>query len=263
VLSGILARAEAAFQAPTPQEASALFFRAFEGLGATYLQTRLYRRPTEPLTSATHWAAGGVVSRIAVDGWVGSAAFDYICLECNPLLTAIREGRTRYRFSDFAPRDDLRYATYWDAFSEARIYDALCATSYGPDGLIASLHLGFGDVELDAEQSLAVQVAGLVLTERLMTFADGEPSSPPVQLTCREHDTLALVADGKTDWEISVILGITQATARFHVDNGRRKLGAVTRAQAVARMVNQRLIWSIAPVAMLLEGWDQLAVFQV
>jgi LuxR family transcriptional regulator, quorum-sensing system regulator BjaR1 len=241
VLSRILARAEPAFQARTPQEASALFFDAFEDLGATYLQTRLYRRPVQTLTSATHWAAGGFVTRIAVEGWVGSAAFDYICLECNPLLAAIREGRTRYRFSDFAPRDDPDYAVYWDAFSEAGIHDALCATSYGPDGMIASLHLGFGHGELEDEQSLAVQVAGLVLTERLMTFAQPE-RSPPVRLTLRERDSLALVADGKTDWEISVILGVSEATARFHVDNGRRKLGAVTRAQAVARMVNQRLI---------------------
>ncbi|WP_376775054.1 helix-turn-helix domain-containing protein [Mesorhizobium caraganae] len=48
---------------------------------------------------------------------------------------------------------------------------------------------------------------------------------------------LALVAEGKTDWEISVILGIAQATVRFHVDNARRKLSAVNRTQAVARLV--------------------------
>lgn len=241
MLSGILARADAAFAARTAQEASALFFDAFQGLGATYLQTRLYRRPAETLTSASHWAAGGVVSRIAADGWVGSAGFDYICFECNPLLAAIREGRTLYRFSDFAPRGDPRFATYWDAFSEAGIYDALCATSYGPDGLIASLHLGFGHGELEHEQSLAIQVAGLALTERLITFAD-EDAPAPVRLTSRERDSLALVADGKTDWEISVILGVSEGTARFHVDNARHKLGAVTRAQAVARLVNQRLI---------------------
>jgi DNA-binding CsgD family transcriptional regulator len=241
MLSTILARADAAFDAPTPQEASALFFKAFEGLGATYLQTRLYRRPAGTLSSATHWAAGGVVTRIAAEGWVGSAGFNYICFECNPLLTPIREGRTRYRFSDFAPRGDPRYGDYWDALGEARIHDVLCATSYGADGMIASLHLGFGEADLEEERSLAVQVAGLVLTERLMTFAARE-SPPPVRLTPRERDSLALVADGKTDWEISVILSVSEATARFHVDNGRRKLGAVTRAQAVARLVNQRLI---------------------
>ena len=241
MLATILARAQTAFEARTPQEASAHFFNAFEDLGATYLQTRLYRRPVQTLTSATHWAAGGVVARISVDGWVGSTAFDYICFECNPLLAAIREGRTRYRFSDFAPRGDSRFADYWDAMGEAGIHDALCATSYGPNGMIASLHLGFGEANLEDEQSLAVQLAGLVLTERLMTFAHEEPP-PPIRLTPRESDSLTLVADGKSDWEISVILGVSEATARFHVDNARRKLGAVTRAQAVARMVNQRMI---------------------
>ena len=42
------------------------------------------------------------------------------------------------------------------------------------------------------------------------------------------------MAEGKTDWEIGTIMGVSEATARFHVDNARRKLGAVNRAQAVA-----------------------------
>ena len=41
---------------------------------------------------------------------------------------------------------------------------------------------------------------------------------------------------------VAVILGVSEATARFHVDNARRKLGAVNRAQAVARLIHQRLI---------------------
>lgn len=39
-----------------------------------------------------------------------------------------------------------------------------------------------------------------------------------------------------------MILSVSESTARFHVDNARRKLGAATRAQAVARLLNQRLI---------------------
>jgi len=50
------------------------------------------------------------------------------------------------------------------------------------------------------------------------------------------------VAEGKSDWEISVILGISETTARFHVDNARQKLGAVSRAHAVARLVVNRMI---------------------
>lgn len=241
MLSQIMSHAEAAFASRTPEEASLNFFAALEGLGASYLQTRLYRRPSTTLTSASHWAAGGFITRVAPDAWPGSPAFDYVCLECNPLLTAIRESQTRYRFSDFAPRQDRSFDTYWDAMNEANIHDALCATSYAADGVIASLHLGFQDRDFEPEESFAIQMAGLVLTERLISLATPPPATPS-RLSARERDCLALAAEGKTNWEISVILGISEATVRFHIDNARRKLGAVNRAQAVARLVNQRLI---------------------
>lgn len=242
MLSGIIAEAKTGFRAATPAEASLSFYRNAEGLGATYLQTRLYRRPAPLLTSFTHMNAGGLVARVAPETWPDSPACHYVSYECNPLLAAIREGRTRYCFSDFAPRADPRFAAYWAALREARIGDALCATSYGPDGMIASLHLGFEHPDFSSEEILAIQMAGLVLTERLMSFAEVAPHAAPPALTPRERDSLALVADGKTDWEISVILGVSEATARFHVDNGRRKLGAVNRAQAVARLLHQRLV---------------------
>jgi len=234
--------ADGALTASTPEEASIRFFAGAERAGATYLQTRLYRRPALPLNSATHWAAGGFVKRLSPKAWPGSAAFNYVCFECNPLLTAIRENRTRYRFSDFAPRSDPAYADYWDALGEANIGEALCATSYGADSAIASLHLGFGDSDIDPQKARAMQLAGLMLTERLMEFAGilDDPEFAP--LTHRERDCLAFVADGKTTWEIGKILGIAEATARFHVDRARDKLDSVTRAQAVARAARLRLI---------------------
>lgn len=240
MLSRIMAHAEGAFRATTPEEASARFFDAARAYGASYLQTRLYQRPTGPLTSPAHYAAGGFVARMAPSAWPHSDAFNYVCFECNPLLAAIRENRTRYRFSDFAAHDDRRFGRYWEAMSEAGIADALCSTSYGGGGMIASLHLGFADCDFDPDESLAMQAAGLVLTEKLMSFAHCPSDRTP--LTPRERDSLALVAEGKTDWEISVILGISESTARFHVDNARRKLGAVTRAQAVARLIASRLV---------------------
>jgi LuxR family transcriptional regulator, quorum-sensing system regulator BjaR1 len=240
MLARIMEHAEGAFRATTPEEASARFFDAAKAFGATYLQTRLYRRPAGPLTSPSHYAAGGFLARMAPASWPHSEAFNYVCFQCNPLLAAIRENRTRYRFTDFAPRGDRNYGAYWEAMAEAGIADALCATSYGAGGMIASLHLGFPDREIGPEESLAVQLSGLVLTEKLMTFANCPPDQEP--LTRRERDVLALVAEGKTDWEISVILGVSEATARFHVDNARRKLGAVTRAQAVARLIGRRLL---------------------
>ncbi|MDB5582895.1 MAG: LuxR family transcriptional regulator [Bradyrhizobium sp.] len=46
-----------------------------------------------------------------------------------------------------------------------------------------------------------------------------------------------LVAESKPDWEIKTIMAYSQSTARFHVDNARRKLGCVNGAHAVARLL--------------------------
>lgn len=242
MLKHALGIAEVAIEASSPQIASDGFFAGLSGFGASYLQTRLYRRPLTPLTSAAHFAAGGVVRRIAPETWrEGTPAFDYVCFQYNPLLEAIRGGVTRYRFTDFAPRDVSGNGAYWEAMSEAGIADAVCATSYGRHRTIASLHLGFDDPDLSPDEILAIQLAGLMLTERLITFA-APPGEDEVRLTDRERDALAWVAEGKSDWEISVILGISESTVRFHVDNGRRKLGAGNRAQAVARLAVARLL---------------------
>lgn len=56
-------------------------------------------------------------------------------------------------------------------------------------------------------------------------------------LTTRERDVLTWVAEGKSDWEIGVILGLSESTVRFHVDNARRKLNAANRTHAVARFL--------------------------
>jgi len=54
------------------------------------------------------------------------------------------------------------------------------------------------------------------------------------QLSEREREIIHWVKSGKTNWEISVILEISERTVKFHVQNIERKLGAVNKAHAVA-----------------------------
>lgn len=60
----------------------------------------------------------------------------------------------------------------------------------------------------------------------------------PCPLTVRQREALAFMAQGKTDWEIGVILGISEKTANKHLDAVRRQLGVATRAQAAAKAVH-------------------------
>ena len=64
----------------------------------------------------------------------------------------------------------------------------------------------------------------------------------PRRPTAREREVLALLATGATDSEIADLLGLASATVQTHVRNAKTKLGARTRAQAVALAVAQGLI---------------------
>lgn len=54
-------------------------------------------------------------------------------------------------------------------------------------------------------------------------------------LTERERDIMRWVVLGKTNWEIGQILGISENTVKFHLQNAMSKLNAVKRSQAAAK----------------------------
>jgi DNA-binding CsgD family transcriptional regulator len=56
-----------------------------------------------------------------------------------------------------------------------------------------------------------------------------------VPLTLREVDVLKWTADGKTAYEISRILNISESTVNFHVKNIVSKMGSSNKIQAVAK----------------------------
>ena len=58
-----------------------------------------------------------------------------------------------------------------------------------------------------------------------------------VALSARERDCLAYVAQGMNDADIAAKLQIAQSTAHFYIEKAKRKLGAKTRAQAVAYLI--------------------------
>ena len=62
------------------------------------------------------------------------------------------------------------------------------------------------------------------------------------ELTARERDVLALVADGRSNREIATGLGISEHTVKFHLASLFGKLGVSTRTQAVRRALEWGLI---------------------
>jgi DNA-binding CsgD family transcriptional regulator len=71
---------------------------------------------------------------------------------------------------------------------------------------------------------------------------NGCDSEQELLISARELDCLKWTAAGKTAWEASVILGISERTVRFHLNVAREKLNCTTTTQAVAKAVAHQLI---------------------
>lgn len=65
------------------------------------------------------------------------------------------------------------------------------------------------------------------------------------RLSKRENEVLHWVSEGKTYWEISVILGIKEGTVKFHMGNVVRKLDVCSAKQAIRASVELELSQSV------------------
>lgn len=100
---------------------------------------------------------------------------------------------------------------------------------------------------MDVPENLVpeIHLAALFFHNKIVGFYEGHnapDSSKTDILTRRQIECLTWVADGKTDWEIGEILSIQESTVHSHIKDPKKKLGAVTRAQAVVEAFKAGLI---------------------
>ncbi len=77
---------------------------------------------------------------------------------------------------------------------------------------------------------------------RMGELPNGSTSTPSRLPTSRERQILGMLTTGDTDGQIAAKLSLSPATVQTHVRNAKAKLGARTRAQAVAMALRSGLI---------------------
>jgi LuxR family quorum sensing-dependent transcriptional regulator len=93
----------------------------------------------------------------------------------------------------------------------------------------------------DPAPRIAVQTLSIVTYLHLHTL-HGRSAQPDPGLTPREREVLAMLAAGLTDAQVAARAGISQRTVLAHVASAKERLGAATRAQAVAEAVARGLL---------------------
>ncbi|MBL8046796.1 MAG: response regulator transcription factor [Anaerolineales bacterium] len=164
----------------------------------------------------------------------------------------LRTVRPQALLYDLALETDDELAGLWRLRREAPGVPVLALADPNQNSrMLAALQAG-------ARGCLPKTVTAAELTEALQDVAAGDVVVPPtataalldqlrgegvpINLSPREADVLRGVAAGQTNKAIAVKLGISEHTVKFHLGGAMTKLGAASRAEAVASAIRRGLI---------------------
>jgi DNA-binding CsgD family transcriptional regulator len=169
---------------------------------------------------------------------------DGVCAEASLgaclLLNASRDevvGRRMGEMLENGSRD--RFASHWASVRRAGGWAGTFAL--GPPASVEVEMTVTASIS-PARHLIALQAASEASENGHASGANGRFSAAYRQPTAREREILDLLADGATDEQIAVMLSVSPATVQSHVRNAKAKLGARTRAQAVALALQRGLI---------------------
>lgn len=130
-----------------------------------------------------------------------------------------------------------------DCFKAHDLQGGLFLPSFAPDGFRGALSYGGAvDALRDTKARAVLLMLAVEGFERHWELAYGAAVAPPARLTPRELECLRWAAQGKTAWDIGEITQLSSRTVESYLKSACLKLGAVTRAQAVASAVRHGLI---------------------
>jgi DNA-binding CsgD family transcriptional regulator len=146
--------------------------------------------------------------------------------------------------------DQAGLSSFYERFHEQGLGSGIALAVRGLRGEMLSV--GFSNAEqVEIEGSApVVQMGALYLSATAMynrVAADDEKRRQATmtetpRLTPREIECLQWARSGKTSWEIAKILGISQATAIFHMKNAIAKLDASNKTHAVIVAIERGII---------------------
>ncbi len=130
-------------------------------------------------------------------------------------------------------------------FRNQGIKDGLSIPIHGPLGCIAVLNFAASEIlqidECLVEDIIIIAIIGFQKLKKCLALSL-EAKKPLPVLTIREIECLQWVLEGKTNWEIGVLIGVSARTVQFHLGNCQIKLNAGNRIQAAVQALIHGLI---------------------
>jgi len=217
---------------PAPAALNGAFGEAIRALGFRHFACCSHGDPLRP-------GAGAVVALDYPKDWV--ALYSERRLDrIDPVFRHAGHSTRPFFWDDPAFRASLdgTESELMDEAASVGIADGYTIPIHAPAALPASCTLLPDSRRIDRASFHAAHLMAAYLHEALTHAAP----RPILALSRRERECLELAAQGKSDWVIGQLLGISERTAHNHLEHAKRRLGVASRTQAVVLALFAHLI---------------------
>ncbi|MFA5354879.1 MAG: LuxR C-terminal-related transcriptional regulator, partial [Thermodesulfovibrionales bacterium] len=157
----------------------------------------------------------------------------------------VKENFRLYKFQNWKETEKI-YPESRDFFEKAAGFGLTKGYSHGtrlPVSSEGSMFSFAGDsVELLPRTERIIQILVPHLHQALLSVIHRRPLVALPHLTPREIEILKWIGAGKSSWEASIILGISESTVNFHIKKIMDKLSVGSRTQAIGIAVKAGLV---------------------
>jgi LuxR family transcriptional regulator, quorum-sensing system regulator BjaR1 len=153
----------------------------------------------------------------------------------DPVVAHCFRSTAPFEWTD-APYDPLtnpRAKEVMDRATDFRMNQGFCVPIHTPDGFQAVVTMAGERVELGGQVRRALHLMALYTHGKAVDLCAPKTCSAPRLLTRREREVLQWTAAGKTSWEISQILGVSESTVTAHIKAAAAKFETHNRVATV------------------------------
>ena len=154
------------------------------------------------------------------------------------VLQAIRS-KTPFTWQDVYQRTDKNGRKIIDEGRDFTQNDGLLIPIHVYDSIPGCITIGTNKLSLSQDQIRWIDVVSIQAYMKIVDFMGPFPFEVQARLSNREIDVVHYAAAGKTNWEISKILGISEHTVRAYFQTAAQKLKTVSRTHTIAVAIAQ------------------------
>jgi LuxR family quorum sensing-dependent transcriptional regulator len=162
----------------------------------------------------------------------------------DPVAQECFRSKSPFEWNDvhFDAKEKPKAKLIMDGATEFQMRNGFCVPIHTLFGFQAVVSMGGEYIDVRADAKRALHIMSIFAYQKAVDVVRPQTGPKPI-LTRRERDILSWTAAGKSAWDISRILGISEYTVKEHLQNIARKFGTPNKVSTVVEALRRREIY--------------------